>query len=210
MEEKQQEIIIGTYEIFKSFGIRSVSMDDIAQQLRVSKKTLYVYYSNKKDLLEDVLNYSVVKEDLTDKINVGTGNAIDSLLQMVRLATESMKNINPVLLFDLNKYYPELSEIHFEQKTKLIYGQVISNMERGVKEGLYRDNLNAELITSLYTERIKDIKEICGRDTMQKFSFGDIVSQIVEGHIRGIANEQGIAYLEEQKRQNALNTETND
>ncbi len=200
MEEKQKEIITGTYEIFKLFGVRSVSMDDIAQQLRVSKKTLYVYYSNKKELLEDVLDYSVVKEDLSDKIDRVNGNAIDSLLEVVSIATETMKDTNPAFLFDLNKYYPELSEVHFEKKTQLIYKHVITNIERGMREGVYRADLNAELIASLFTERIKDIRNICSTDMMQKFSFADVVNQLIEGHIRGIANEKGISYLEEKKQ----------
>lgn len=202
MEEKQVKIVAGSYEIFKTFGIRSVSMDDIAQQLHVSKKTLYVYYANKTELLRDVLNYSVEAEDVSAVMNSTAGNAIDILLEVVRVATESMKYVNTAMLFDLNKYYPELSEEYFEKKTRLLYDCIIRNIEQGMREGLYRHDINAELIALLYTDRIKDIRGIHDTDQMKKFSFSAIVLQLVEGHIRGMASEKGLAYYEDKRPMN--------
>lgn len=196
METKQEEILSGTYEIFKKLGLRSVSMDDIAKELRVSKKTIYLYYKNKAELIADVLKLVLEQEDYMSTISKEEGNAIDHLLKVGKAAMKHMAELNPLFLFELEKYYPELCEMFFKHKTEQIYNHILQNITVGIDEKIYRSDLNAELVATLYTERIKEIRNLAENINLKKYSFADIISQLIEGHIRGIVNDEGRQYFE--------------
>jgi TetR/AcrR family transcriptional regulator, cholesterol catabolism regulator len=198
MEDKRTEIIVGAYEIFKTYGIRSISMDDIAAKLRVSKKTLYQFYKNKGDLISEIIDYSIEAEiELFGKIP--GGNAIETFMQMTDICTGIYRDINPLILFDMQKYHTELADKFFEKRTALIFETICGNLRQGISEGLYRSDINPELIASLYTDRVKDIRKLEESDILKNFSFADIIGQLAEGHIRGAGTDSGIEYFEKYK-----------
>jgi len=202
MDKKQEEILSGTYEIFKKYGLRSVSMDDIARELRVSKKTIYLYYKNKTELIADVLDIVLDQQNYMGQIDTAKGNAIDHLLFVGQKVMENIGSLNPLFLFDLEKYYPELCTAFFARKTEMIYSHILDNINKGVEQNLYRDRVNADLVATLYTERIKEVRSLADSSNLQKFSFAQIITQLVEGHIRAIVNEEGLKYFEERTANN--------
>ncbi|HKK10886.1 MAG TPA: TetR/AcrR family transcriptional regulator [Bacteroidales bacterium] len=206
MDEKKKEILEKTLEIFHSFGIRSVSMDDVAKELRISKKTLYQFVENKSDLVEQTFRYQSSKNnDFMENVSNSNRNAIDVLLEISKWMHDEISRITPQLSFDLNKYYPEMFQKLFNEKRQHIYEKIKANIEQGIQEGLFRTDLNVELISSLYMKKIEDLHEPDGLICNHDFSFKTIFNVMFDNHIRGIANEKGIAYYEENKKNLKLN-----
>ena len=110
MEEfdgKYKEILSGSLDRFIEFGIRSLSMDDLARSMKISKKTLYQYVQNKEDLIRKVLSLQAQRNDIEfRKLMLPDLNAIEALLMASKLVSEQFKSFNPAMVFDLKKYYP--------------------------------------------------------------------------------------------------------
>ncbi len=201
MDKKFQSILADTLKIFQTYGIRSVSMDDIARELKISKKTLYQYVSNKTELVEKVFRYQSHQNDIfIEQYSNGNGNAIDVLLEISKWIHQEIKKINPQLSFDLNKYYPDLFQKVFQEKRQYIHDHVKQNIEKGISEGLFRKDLNVNLIASLYVKKLEDLHEPEGLLCNENVSFKTIFNVMFDNHIRGIANEKGIQYYEQNKK----------
>jgi AcrR family transcriptional regulator len=198
MDQRLKEILDKTLQIFQTYGIRSVSMDDICKELKISKKTLYQYVDNKHELIEKVFRYQSSQNDISMlQIVNGNRNAIDVLLDISEWMHTEIKKINPKLSFDLNKYYPELFHTIFNEKREFIYKKVKHNIEQGINEGLYRKDLNVDLVASLYVKKIEDLHEPEGFLCSEDISFKTLFDVMFDNHIRGIANENGLKYYEE-------------
>lgn len=201
MDNRFKDILEKTLVVFQTYGIRSVSMDDISKELRISKKTLYQYVDNKQELIEKTFRYqSSLNDSYLKQVTNDNKNAIDILLEISKWMHSEIKKINPKLSFDLNKYYPELFQNIFREKRQFIHQEVKKNIKQGIAEGLYRKDLNIDLIASLYVKKIEDLHEpeglLCGEDV----SFKTIFNVMFDNHIRGIVNDNGIKYYEENIR----------
>ena len=202
--EKQEKILLGSLDLFMKYGIRSVTMDDIARELGVSKKTLYHYFANKADLLAKILELHE-KESLhcfRDNLNSEL-NAIDELLEISRKIGDDLKKYNPSALFDLQKYYPEIIKPVFERRKNAVLQFTNENLKRGIQQGLYRQDLDTVIISQLYVKKLEGIHEFMFANE-DNYSYDKIFNVMFDNHIRGIANVQGIEYYEQQKN-NSLN-----
>lgn len=187
--------------LFQKFGIRSISMDDIARELGVSKKTLYQHVSSKADLIEkgfekNQCDFKIVIQELSNK-NL---NAIDELLEVSIMVNDKFKNFNPSNIFDLQKYYPDIFKKHVQHEKQFAFEMIFNNLEKGKKQGFYRQDQDSELITGLYIQKIQSIhdEEFLNQ---ANFSMAKIFEVMFENHIRGISNSVGIAYFEQRKQQ---------
>jgi len=204
MEEKELFIIEKVGELFKKYGIKSVSMDDIAQQLSISKKTLYQYFKDKADLVTKVINSHNCDNDkkFSELINCNL-NAIDALIEVSKLLIESLKGMNPPIIYDLRKYYPELTRDLIESRKIHVYNNIKNNLLKGISEGYYREDINADIITSLYVKRMNDI--FLEDDlNLNNFPQHEIFSQLFIYHIRGIVSSKGLQYFEKRIKNNEL------
>lgn len=196
MDQETQEILKKTLQLFFKYGVRSISMDDIANQLGISKKTLYNHFENKADLIEKImLGHISDEEHLCEQLVDDKANAIDQLAQIYQFNLNLKGNINPTLIFELKKYYGKVWQ-HFEDhKHNYVQKQVFKNIELGQGQGLYRKDLNAQIISRIYTNRIDMIVD---GDVfpMTEFSFREVIHELFIYHIRGIATSEGIAHLE--------------
>jgi AcrR family transcriptional regulator len=198
-DKKRQEILMKSHSIFSQNGIRNVSMDDLCRMMGISKKTLYKYVSNKNDLLKKTLEQ--LHTHVVDKIEEIKGknlNAIDCLLETSKAASENQMHTNPVIIFELKKYYPEVYNEYISRKKDTIVGILQENIEMGIKQGLYRHDLNKEIVAHLYFKKIQDFLSNENDDT-RNFSCATIFETMFENHIRGISNKTGIEYFEKQK-----------
>ncbi len=199
MDEKQQKIIEGAYKIFTEHGIRNVSMDDICRMMGISKKTLYQFVENKADLIGKVSEYI---QDMIfmrmAEIKQKALNAIDFLLEMSKISSENHFRINPVVSFEFRKYYPLIYERYMLRKREIILENIMENLEQGINEGLYRPDLNKEIVARLYFQKIEDFQSM-SKEELQDFSYAKIFEVMFENHIRGISNPTGIEYFEKQK-----------
>jgi len=200
-DEKEERIIRESATIFKRFGIKSVNMDDLATKLGVSKKTLYKYVSDKDELVHRVFEYHAMQEDCEiQQITARNLNAIDESYEIMRMVLNMVRDLHPSVLYDMKKYHPEI--MHKMQCTRdtIIATTLRMNMEKGMQEGYYREDIRPEFIASLYVSAVESILELlAGNDATA--SFKDLYLELFRYHIRGIASEKGIAYLIEKVKQ---------
>lgn len=198
-DDRYREIIEQSYNCFTQNGLKSVSMDDIAKYMAISKKTLYKYVSSKNDLLNKITDYIHQRiRNRIDELHSGELNAIDVLLEMSKVSNATHTNIKPVINFEIRKYYPAIYDRYIQSKKKLIVDSIIDNLNKGIKEGLFRQDLNTEIVAHLYFKKMEELFNV-EQDDLRNFSYAKIFEVMFENHIRGISNEKGIAYFEKQK-----------
>ena len=198
MDEKFDLILSESLRLFMKYGIRSISMDDIAKELGISKKTIYQYVANKTELVEKVLVYMSEQErNVCIDGDRSKMNAIDILLAVSRNVSRQLKDFNPINAFELQKYYPAIFREFVLRKRDHVFVQVKQNFEQGIAEGLYRDDLNIELVARLYIQKLEDVHN---QEFLESVNFGfeKVFEVMFDNHIRGIANAAGLAYYENQ------------
>ena len=187
------------------YGLKSVTMDDIAREIKISKKTLYKYVSDKNDLLCRVMEgHCAVENMVTDQICATSSNAIDEIIGIGKHVSSQLKTMHPSIHYDMEKYYPEVWKIFENHKGGHIYQCVMNNLERGIKEGLYRDNLNVRVIAKLYLSKI-DLVFDSSVFPVNEFNFAEVYMELIRYHIRGVASEMGLKYLKEEVKIEDLN-----
>lgn len=197
MEEQDQEIIAGALGMFQKFGLRSVTMDDVARELGISKKTIYKYFENKADLVHQCVK-SILEMVMShiSEIHSQTQNPIDELFQIDDVVGAIMANHNPGMKFQLAKYYPESFRYVEDGRSKLVSKMIFENIENGQKRGYYRTDFEPEIITFLYCHKIETVPEEENR-LLSKHDMRKIMQESLVYHIRGIATTKGLTYLEE-------------
>jgi AcrR family transcriptional regulator len=200
MDKNTIDILERVRELFFKYGVRSVSMDDICRDLGISKKKLYLSFSSKNELVMKLLELERQNfETIFDTYNFEGVNAIDILLTVSMEVGERFRDVSPSMTFDLKKYYPDIYHNHIDERIEFIFSKIKVNLEKGISQGMYRDDLSVELIARLYIRRLIDLHnpEFFPAD---KFSFQTLFDAMFDNFIRGIANEKGIEYYEKQKR----------
>jgi AcrR family transcriptional regulator len=200
MEAQIIEILENVRELFFKYGVRSVSMDDIGRDLGISKKKLYEHFKTKSDLVEKLLSLERKNfEDIFESYNFEGVNAIDILLTVSKELGNKFRDVSPSMTYDMKKYYPAIYAHHLEERIEFIFGKIKINLEKGINQGMYRNDLSIELIARLYIRRLMDLHdpEVFPAD---KFSFQTLFDVMFDNFIRGIANQNGIDYYEKQKR----------
>lgn len=198
-DPKLRMILDKTVELFYEFGIRNLNMDDISRSLGISKKTLYQYVKSKEDLIEKLFYYDEMKwNNKSSKIKFEDLNAIDILIQVSLLVFDELGKLNSKLKFELKKYYEPIYNGFMVKKQNQIFIQISKNIRKGIKEGLYRNDVNVDLVASLYVRNLVDLhnKDYC---FIENITFGQVFEAMSENHIRAISTPEGIAYFEKRK-----------
>jgi len=199
MEEK--ELFEKVTHLFMRYGIKSMTMDEVARQLGISKKTLYLYVDNKKDLVKKMMQLHIDCEQCNmQETFKNCDNAIDEIMVMSKEVNTQMKELHPAVMFDMKKYHPEAFQILLQHKDQFIRACILKNLENGVKEGWYRSNLNPAIVTTFYLSMVSSImnSEI---QFDKEFNFGEVHSEMMRYHIRGIASSKGREYLKTKFKQ---------
>ncbi|MCX6268746.1 MAG: TetR/AcrR family transcriptional regulator [Bacteroidetes bacterium] len=200
MDKALVDILERVRELFYKYGVRSVSVDDICRDLGMSKKKLYQFVASKTEMVAKLLELERQNfEIIFDNHNFEGVNAIDILLIVSRDLGERFRDVSPSMTFDLKKYYPEIYHQHVDERIEFIYNKIQINLQKGISQGMYRDDLSIELVARLYMRRLIDLHnpEFFPAD---KFSFQTLFDVMFDNFIRGIANANGIDYYEKQKR----------
>ncbi len=202
MEKQELEIIEGAFALFNRYGIRSVTMDDVARELGISKKTIYKHFENKAELVHKCVQtiFTTISGHI-NRIHAETQNAIDELFEIDDVVGTMMANHNPGMQFQLAKYYPESHRYINQGRQKMIRKMIAENIANGREQGLYRHDFEDRIITFLYCSKIDTIPEE-DHELLQSFEMRKMMSESLKYHIRGIATPKGLAYLEEKLNQN--------
>lgn len=191
-------------ERFLRIGIRSVSMDDIARELGISKKTLYQLVENKEDLVHQVLEQDTCDDLATMQRNLHeSADAIDEFLRNSRYFIRQMREVSPTAMHDLRKYYPDLFHNQVKTHQHAFRKGVAANLERGMEEGLYRDDIDAEVIANLYVGMTMMVIDR-GVFPAQDRPLSEIMRQHSTYHFNGIVNQFGRERLENYLKQEDL------
>lgn len=195
MDDKIDLILRTSGTLFRKYGIRSISMDDIAKELGMSKKTLYQYVENKTDLVEKLLNHLISASPACITDESKNLNAIDVLLQVSVKVREEIKEMNPAIAFDLEKFYPVIYRNFVQGKRDHIYRKIKENLEQGIREGIYRNDVDSDLVAKLYVQKLIDLHNPDFLSSVD-FSFEKVFQVMFDNHIRGISNPVGLAYYQ--------------
>ena len=192
-----KKIIEKARELFMQYGLKSISMDDVARTLGISKKTLYQCVHNKADLIKRGLAMHIEEEKLVlDEIHQSAENAIDEMIKISKYVSQTLQKVNPSVIHDLQKYYQsswELMEsLHFEHT----YFLIKKNIEKGIEEGLYRDDAHADILAKLYIGRM-DLVVDKSLFPIGEYTFSQIHTNMITYHLHGIMSEKGRKVFEE-------------
>ncbi|MCB9262937.1 MAG: TetR/AcrR family transcriptional regulator [Flavobacteriales bacterium] len=199
MDVKTQ-IVEKSLQMFMRFGIKSVSMDDISQELGISKKTLYQYVADKKELVRLSLQHHLESDsEVCSSVMESTENAIQQLLDLARHLAMHFKELNPSTIYDIQKYYPSCWKLFHEHREGFILNQVSRNLERGIKSGLYRKEINPEMVSRIYISLI-DASVNLQTFPSKLFNQVDVYMQIMAYHLHAIMSDKGREYYEIHKK----------
>ncbi|WP_272151643.1 TetR/AcrR family transcriptional regulator [Tenacibaculum aiptasiae] len=191
-------------QMFLNYGFKSVTMDDIAGDLAISKKTLYKYFSNKSDLVD--ASIEAVQKAIDDTIMLikeQKYNAIEEEFAVKKVFKEMFKNAKISPMFQLKKYYPESYTNLIEREVCMFRDCNSDNLEKGIEQGLYRPEIKKELVTNFYFTLIFGIfdSDYYGErmDELMKVEY-----EVLEYHIRAIATKKGLEVLERELKNNTI------
>jgi AcrR family transcriptional regulator len=195
MEQKRSEFLTQVISVYMKFGIKSVTMDELARQLGMSKKTIYTFAKDKNDLVEQCMSLAHQGEEhIIEQVCANYDNAIDELLAIGETVSERLRSIHPSIFFDLQRYHPKAYAMFNKHKETVVKGCILNNLENGKKQGLYRDNLNVEIIAKMY---LAFIDVLFGGEVFpfNDYQYNDVYSEYFRYHIRGISSLKGRDYL---------------
>jgi AcrR family transcriptional regulator len=201
-DSRLAELLTGCERSFRKFGVRAVSMDDLATQLGVSKKTLYRFFKDKADLVLQVFDQACRRQTKRTEVLAEDGfNAIDAVIGVMEYFQTELREMHPSMLFDLQKYYPKAMQRLHLHKMEAMQGYLIQNIERGQSEGLYRAVFDAKLISRLHMAMVQTMTD---PTTIDEFGrpLSELQKELHTYHLRGIATDQGMEYL--RQRNNTL------
>ncbi len=200
----KDKIIEISNDLFLTLGFKSVTMDEIASKLGVSKKTIYKYFDNKTELINTVANYTfnVISSGI-DKICEETSNPIHELFSIKKLVMKHLKDEKSSPQYQLQKYYPKIFASLKKKQFEVMQKSVISNLEKGIEQGLYRPDIDIEFISRIYFTGIIGIKD---KDTfpLNNYSMKTLMNYYLEYHLRGICTSKGIKELEYELEQQSI------
>ena len=196
-EHKQYQALLNkSRELFMKNGVKSLTMDEIAKEMGMSKKTIYQFVDNKSELINLTMKDFLDQErNLMDAILKNSANSVDEMISMIDYFLQVVREFNAATLHDVQKYYPETWKMYNEYRFNFMLGLIKENLNSGVKEGYYRDNMDTDIIAKVYILAVEILLNQEMFPTKQ-YSFLSIYREFVSYHLRGIVSAKGLKYLE--------------
>jgi len=193
MEETdiKKKILKGAESLFMKYGVRSISMDDIARHLSVSKKTLYQHFADKEDIVTITCQSHI--EEMSGEfelIRKNSKNAIDELARISMCLKQNSEEMNPSLLFDLQKYHPRAWSVWANHKNNFIRESVVRNLSQGIEEGYFRAEMDKEVIATMRLELVQLVFDQQIFPPSQ-FKLPEVQMQIFDHFVYGLVTEKG-------------------
>lgn len=187
----KEEILERATDMFLNLGFKSVTMDDLAHEMGISKKTIYSHFDNKTELVENCTLhlFNTISKCIDDICSLGK-NPIEELYEIKKLMTTHLKNEKSSPQYQLQKYYPKIHESIKQKQYEVMSECVVDNVKRGIDQGIYRENLNVDFVARIYFSGVTSIKDLTLFPT-NKFPISALIDNYLEYHIRGIVTPKG-------------------
>ncbi|WP_179009150.1 TetR/AcrR family transcriptional regulator [Winogradskyella forsetii] len=191
----KDKIILKSTDLFLNLGFKSVTMDDIANEMGISKKTIYQHFQNKTKLVEATALH------VFDNISCGIDgicelekNPIEEIYEIKKFVMHNLKDEKSSPQYQLQKYYPKIYATLKTKQFEKMLGCVTQNLERGVAQGLYRDSIEIDFVARLYFNSMVSLKD---QDIFprEKFPMLMLMNNYLEYHLRGICSKKGLETL---------------
>ena len=191
----REKIISTSEELFLSLGFKSVTMDDIANTIGISKKTIYAHFSNKTELVE-VVTFSVLDHisEGIDRINAASVNPIEELYEIKMFVMNYLKNERVSPQHQLKKYYPEIFERLKIKQFEKMHSSVENSLKMGMNTGLFRADIDIDFISRMYFNGMTGIRDI-SIFPEDRFDRNYLFESYLEYHLRAIVTETGLNLL---------------
>ncbi len=193
----REKIVETAINLFKQMGVNNVTMDQLASSLGISKKTIYQYFRSKKELVcATTLHFTATRSQKIKALVKSANDSVEALFYIVQFALNEVRQLNPIMLYELQKYYPEAQKLFqekFDGKLRTIIEEII---KQGIEEGYFRDNIKQEIISYIFIvskQAILDIKY----NLFSKFELKDVLREFLYMFVSGICTEKGLKRIKE-------------
>ena len=187
----EERILEKARDLFFRYGLRNVTMDRIAQELGISKKTLYASYDKKKTIVKKITDEFIqCQEQEMTQLEQDSSNAIEELIGIMHNINRIFESMDFHIVYDMQRYFPEswnLFEIH---KNEFIHKSLINNLENGQKQGLYREDIHVDIIAKLRLEQIQITMDPT-KFPPEKYDVKEIHKQSLIQYMHGISTLKG-------------------
>ncbi len=191
-------------ELFRSYGIKTVTMDEIAARLGVSKKTIYQSFADKDELVDEVMGDLLThNQTCCNKDRSSATDAIHEVFLAMEMIQQMFQNMNPIILYDIERNHPATYQKFLNHKYKFLFEVIKQNIERGKKEELYRADINSDVIAKIRIETmmLPFNQEIFPKN---KFNLVDLEQQLIEHYLFGVSTIKGykliLKYQQQRKK----------
>lgn len=191
----RQKILENAVEMFLTYGFKSVTMDDIANELAISKKTIYLHFENKSKLVEAtaLLIFNQISDGI-DCICALEKNPIEEIYDIKHFVMKHLKDEKSSPQYQLQKYYPKIYSTLKQKQFEVMQECVKNNLKRGVSNKLYRDDINIDFISRIYFNGILGIKDK-GLFPVEDFPTNSLMEFYLDYHLRAIVTKNGLNML---------------
>ena len=199
--KNKEKILNGAKELFYKYGIKNITMDEIARHLAISKKTIYSAFPDKDTLVNSLMirDLKVNHKDF-DEIFNKSDNIVDEIFIIMKKMTEIFSNCNPIMYYDLQKFYPQTWKLFNDFREKFILSHVERSIEEGKKEGLVRLDVNTKILAHLRMEEIS--MAMSGTFPPDRFNMLDVQLALAEHFLYGICTLKGHKLINKYKEIN--------
>jgi AcrR family transcriptional regulator len=178
-------------DLFHRYGIKSITMDEIATQLGASKKTIYQYFSDKDELVDAIVTEMIGgAQDRCEQSIATSRDAVHELFEAMDFVQEIFSDMNPVMMYDLERFHPTSFKTFLDHKNKYLYQIIRANLKRGVEEELYRPDINIDAMAKF---RLEGMMLAFNQDVFpsSKFNLAELHKVIIEHFLFGVASLKG-------------------
>ncbi|MBB6107484.1 TetR/AcrR family transcriptional regulator [Mucilaginibacter lappiensis] len=194
-----ERVIQGSLELFLRAGIKSITMDDIAKHIGMSKKTIYQFFKDKNELVTAVLRIRLKEDEdqITDIISK-SDNVIDEMINMMKCSEEIFSEINPIVVHDMQKYHPEAWAEFQKFKAEVLIRTMEELLVKGMKQGYIRQDIDVKILARMRVNQIE-----LGFNTeifpIAEFNLWKVQVQFLEHFNYGICTLKGYKLLNQYK-----------
>lgn len=193
----KNRILEGATKLFFRYGVKTITMDSIASDLGISKKTIYQHFPDKDSLVKDVVITFLERDRcLWNDLDAKYSDVIEKMFHSYEMVKETLTEINPRLMFEIQKYHPEAFDIFDQYKKEVMLAYLIKDLNSGIKEGYFRPEIPVELIAKV---RMAEIHMLFNPDFFESYkkSVYDMHLEFMDYFLRGIMTPKGLSIYNE-------------